>query len=232
MPKIPAWTGKTVPALTKESFYDELERLESSVIVVEALAVKPPSRSAALSDAIQMTDRARDLVHSLMTVARARQSLNATDTLAITWRADVRRWSDRLETAATKLLDAILQLPEETRMKAPFCDWLSPLTAIKRNKSDVSAAVILPLTAMHAHLVSTMKLRVPLRDGRLLNLSYAQATAVLKTSDDPYLRRSVFSMFNAWFGEHAPAFADLLTLCLGGSFLKRIARMGTFIVRL
>ncbi len=93
--------------------------------------------------------------------------------------------SDRLETAATKLLDAILQLPEETRMKAPFCDWLSPLTAIKRNKSDVSAAVILPLTAMHAHLVSTMKLRVPLRDGRLLNLSYAQATAVLKTSDDP-----------------------------------------------
>lgn len=228
MPKIPAWTGKTVPALTKESFYDELERLESSVIVVEALAVKPPSRSAALSDAIQMTDRARDLVHSLMTVARARQSLNATDTLAITWRADVRRWSDRLETAATKLLDAILQLPEETRMKAPFCDWLSPLTAIKRNKSDVSVAVILPLTAMHAHLVSTMKLRVPLRDGRLLNLSYAQATAVLKTSDDPYLRRSVFSMFNAWFGEHAPAFADLLNAMLGWKLLKADRTNGDF----
>ena len=220
MPKIPSWTGKSVPALTKEAFFDELERLESSVIAVEALATQPPTRPAALTDAVHMTDRTRDLVQSLLTVCRARQSLNAADTLAVTWRADVRRLSDRLEKAASAIYDSVSLLAEDVQSRPPFCDWLSPLTTVNRTKSDVSSAVILPLTAMHSHLVSTMKLRLPLRDGRQLNLSYAQATGVLKTSDDSMLRRAVFSMFNAWFGEHAPAFADLLNAMLGWKLLK------------
>lgn len=220
MSQIPAWTGDSVPALTPQAFSDELERLEAAVIAVEAMALHPPTGSAALADAVGMTDRTRDLVVSLTTVCRARQSLNATDTLAGAWRSDVRRLSVRLENAAQILLIAVESLPETARSRDPFASWLSPMTHVRRTQSDVSTSVVLPLTSMHAHLVSTMKLRVPLRDGRMLNMSFPQAIAVLKTSDDPSLTRAVFGMFNAWFGEHAPAFADLLNAMLGWKLLK------------
>lgn len=75
-----------------------------------------------------------------------------------------------------------------------------------------------------------MKLRVPSEDGHLLNMSYTQATALIKTSDDTRLRRAVFGLYSAWFAEHAPAFADLLNALLGWKLYEADSRGQDFMM--
>lgn len=210
-----AWTDEFIPALDTEAFQGELERLESRVIALEAVAQKPPKHVTALADAVLLTDRARDLVQSLKSVCRARQSLKVTDTLANSWRVEVTRLGSRLEKAAEPIAQAVFALPEDARSRAPFDAWCSTFLSTEAKPDPLMSAVMLPLSAHHDHLTSTMKLRVPSEDGHLVSMSYAQATALMKTSDNPRLSRAVFGNYNAWFAEQAPAFADLLNAVLG-----------------
>lgn len=224
----PSWTDEFIPALDSEAFQGELERLESRVIALEAVAQKPPKHVTALADAVLTTDRARDLVQSFKSVCRARQSLKVTDTLAISWRVEVTRLGSRLEKAAEPIAQSVFALPEEARLRAPFDAWCSTFLTTEAKPDPLMAAVMLPLSAHHDHLTSTMKLRVPSEDGHLVSMSYAQATALMKTSDNPRLSRAVFGHYNAWFAEQAPAFADLLNAILGWKLYEAEGRKQDF----
>lgn len=230
MPTLPAWNRSAVPALGIDEFQNEIERLEARVIALEAVAARRPAGSAALSEVVLMTDAARDLAQSLKTVCRARQSINVTDTLANAWRVGVNRLNVRLEKAAEQISEAVYALPEDARREPPLSVWCSTFLNAPKRPSPLMAAMVLPLSAQHAHLTSTMKLRVPSEDGHLLNMSYTQATALIKTSDDTRLRRAVFGLYSAWFAEHAPAFADLLNALLGWKLYEADSRGQDFMM--
>ena len=56
-----------------------------------------------------------------------------------------------------------------------------------------------------------MRINVPTTGGAFSGtLTAAAAESVLKNTDDPAVRRSAFGVFNAWYAENAPLFADLL----------------------
>ena len=217
----PAWQEGRLPMLSNTDLSNEIERLDMTVTAVDALVKKMPAGALALSEAVYMVDRGRDLAKTLLTVCRARLSLSVSDQSVAPLRSRVRRLSDRLETDAALILEAIEKLPAERRAEPPFAVWLRESTPpLPDDVKAVTAAMASPLRNLHSHLFSTMKLHVTNRDGRTSTMSYAQAVAVLKASDDLQLRRAVFSSFNAWLAEHGASFADLLNAMLGFRLLK------------
>lgn len=219
--KIPAWQEGALPILPNDQLEDEIERLDMTVTAVDALVKKMPTGAIALSEAVDMVDRGRDLAKTLLTVCRARLSISVSDQSVAPLRSRVRRLSERLETDAALILEAVQTLPFNQQKEPEFAVWLRETTApIPDDLKLVTAGMASPLRNLHSHLFSTMKLHAINSDGRTITMSYAQAVAVLKTSDDLILRRSVFSCFNAWLAEHSPSFADLLNAMLGFRLFK------------
>ncbi len=210
-----------MPILPNDQLENEIERLDITVTAVDALVKKMPFGASALSESVYMVDRGRDLVKTLLTVCRARLSLSVSDQTVVPLRSRVHRLSERLETDAALILEAVKALPTDQQKEPVFAVWLRESTApVPGDLKAVTAGMASPLRNLHSHLFSTMKLHATNSDGRTITMSYAQAVAILKTSDDLILRRSVFSSFNAWLAEHGPAFADLLNAMLGFRLFK------------
>lgn len=76
------------------------------------------------------------------------------------------------------------------------------------------AALVPTLNAMHRHLFSTFRIQVFEDRDRTRNLSYSQTLQILKSSDDPALRKNVWRASNAWCSQHLMFFTDLLNLTL------------------
>ena len=219
--EIPAWQEGALPILPNDRLEEEIERLDMTVTAVDALVKKMPSGASALSEAVYMVDRGRDLAKTLLTVCRARLSLSVSDQTVAPMRSRVRRLSERLEADAALILEAVRVLPADQQKEPVFAVWLRESTVPAPDDLKlVTAGMASPLRNLHSHLFSTMKLHATNSDGRTITMSYAQAVAVLKASDDLMLRRSVFSGFNAWLAEHSPSFADLLNAMLGFRLFK------------
>lgn len=213
---IPAWQEDTLPLLPNAQLENEIERLEMIVIAVEAMKNRIPRGSTALGETMKIVDRGRDLVKSLLTICRAKSSLSVSDSSIGSLRFKIRQLSNRLETGAVCILKEIRKLPDSIKEQLPFSVWLaeSNLPFNSKNVEAVSSIVV-PLQNMHAHLLSTMKLHVITNGGQTTTMSYAQAVATLKASDELYFRRAVYSSFNAWLAARSNCFADLLNAVLG-----------------
>lgn len=216
-----------------------------------ALLCRPgemPVRPVLLLEVLMLYGRALDAARTLLTIARSHLALNAADGLANAARSRVARQVRRLDEVAAPLLRLLAQIDENegahglTAEERPAWDaWRLEAEArglgagstagdpkstevVSKLVDAMSTDVFEPLLSLHTHLTSTMSVEVTTSEGAMRSQSFGMSVAVLKSSDDPVLRRSTFEAMNSWMASHASSFADLLNAVTG----FRLQRAGAF----
>lgn len=223
----------TLSDVTGTEFQGFLAQFRLIVSALEAVvggenAMLPQTSAPALLEALRLYGRGLDLLRTLKTICRAHLGMNASDTNAGSARSTVNALGLRLENAALPLFDALERLaltdPEfagEPELKL----WHSVAGREMKNDrfeeplesfvQETASQVISPIASLYSHLTSTMAVEVRASDGRTRIQGFSTSVAVLKSADDPILRRTTFESMNAWLASHSASFLDVINAMAG-----------------
>lgn len=184
-----------------------------------------------LEEALELYGKTTDGATTLMTLARERLALNASDGSIASARSRIAKRARRIEARAKPLFERLRTMPLDSprlrgearralrawRLRAESSRSGAHRVAppLKEFATSLESDVFEPLLALHTHLTSTCSIEVSTAEGHERSQSFGTSVAVLKSSDDPVLRRTTFEALNSWMASHASSFADLLNAVTG-----------------
>lgn len=213
------WPRNGLLGLTEQAFEREIERLKCEVSSIKSKLTPMPNELEALTQIMQSVDRARDLAWSLTTLCRARESRSTIDPQTRLARYALRECIKDLYAVVKQVRDCLAQLSPQQCQSDQWQAWFADLDEPFSPQTAVGDMVE-ALSAMHTHLVATLRIRPLNKTGQEVSKSYSQAVSILKTSDDAVLRRSTLASFNVWFAEHAVIFCDIQNILLNWRVLQ------------
>ena len=198
---IPTWPADTILSPGSAPFKAMQARLTALVTLLDRTdAVKAPG------DFLKLAEAARTLIRTMLTACDAQRALNARGSRAGGVRQQLLGLAEELD-RKTECLD--IPVSDDPLVKA-FFRWKA-VQARRRQQTPAERRVAEPLRSLYSRLKAGMRINVPTTGGAFSGtLTAAAAESVLKNTDDPAVRRSAFGVFNAWYAENAPLFADLL----------------------
>lgn len=229
--KLPQWPHASTSSVRSENFQ---ALLSSLCMVKNAIAATVPKDPAELTpdaanETLRLYGRAYDLGTSLLTLCRAHTGLSPTATDTGAARAEVLGILVEIRNHAEPAFQVIRNLvgnepvfartPELKIWKRIFdsepslADGLP--SALSSYTAELEATLLSPLSNLFTHLMSPMALEVRTQSGEIRTQGFGSSIAVMKTSDDPELRRTTFNAMNAWLASHGSAIADLLNAITG-----------------
>ena len=155
---------------------------------------------------MKLAEAARTLIRTMLTACDAQRALNARGSRAGSVRQQLLALSAELDQKSRRMA---VPDGEDPLVKA-LLRWQA-VQARRRTQTPAERRVAEPLRSLYSRLKAGMRINVPTTGGAFSGtLTAAAAESVLKNTDDPAVRRSAFGVFNAWYAENAPLFADLL----------------------
>lgn len=198
---IPTWPADSILSPGSAPFAAMQARLTALVMLLDRTDEKK-----APGDFLKLAEAARTLIRTMLTACDAQRALNARGSRAGSVRQQLLALSAELDQKSRRMA---VPDGEDPLVKA-LLRWQA-VQARRRTQTPAERRVAEPLRSLYSRLKAGMRINVPTTGGAFSGtLTAAAAESVLKNTDDPAVRRSAFGVFNAWYAENAPLFADLL----------------------
>lgn len=201
----PQWHADGILTIRGDIYRGRKAALQDTVRLVEGLAGGSIRSAGELERLWELVAAGSDIAASLLSAAKAAQTLQAKNSLAPAERTDVLTLREALEEAAAKALEkapaALLAHPTQA-----LRSLMTVAGCVRRRHEEIGDRRIEePLAVLYAHLKSGMKLTFETVSGPSV-LSASSAESLLKLTENHAFRRRLFGAYNAWFAENASAF--------------------------
>lgn len=209
----PAWDAKGVLNPASQPFELVKSRLASVLALMDRVDDASPRAAA---DYLKLAESARALARTMLTACDAQRSMNALASRIVAERQRLLSLLEAMDERTAAMVKALGETASgEDRLIAAARRWQAVRSRqVRSQRADRRVAE--PIRSLYSRVKAGMKLELPIAaSGYRGKLSAAAAEGVLKTTEDPAVRRLTFGACNAWYAENASIFAELLNAAAG-----------------